>query len=87
MDSCKSDPHASSDSPRFNLVFGLLCKCPGTLQPDCILSKQRQRGLREGYEWARSLSEAELDRIYRHHRRCLARQLAHSKVIPISRPK
>ncbi|HEY5718510.1 MAG TPA: hypothetical protein VIS52_08440 [Motiliproteus sp.] len=51
-----------------------MCKCPGRLKSNCVLAEQRKLSLREQYEWAKSLSQDELERIYFTHQRCLHQQ-------------
>ncbi|WP_210394645.1 hypothetical protein [Motiliproteus sediminis] len=76
MNATAARDQGAEPSPRFNLVFGLLSRCPCVEQADCVLAHQRKLPLRMRYEWARSLSEEQLERIYQHHHRCLARQRA-----------
>jgi len=72
---------AAASSPRFNLVFGFACRCPAVEQPNCIFATQRGLSIAERYRWARSLSDAELERLYQAHHDCFLRQYA-ARLIP-----
>lgn len=82
MEAISSQQSDAELSPRFNLIFGLLCRCPAVTQSDCVLAEQRKLPMQLRYQWARGLTEDQLERIYQHHHRCLQRQ-SRRRSIPV----